>query len=419
MRRSSRQRLASRRLLWRRDTAAAVLTIAMLLSASCGDEPVVVEDAPVITVSGVSAGEISFAPVTITIAVDKGTFAATLNGRPFDSGGTVSQPAEYTLDVTATAGGRSSSVSVEFRIALAEPTRLIVRLFDLGANESGGGGDAILLTDSSSAGMRHALVDAGPAGRDGADVGLVYRKLDSLGVDTLDAMILTHAHSDHFGGMEPVLRNLMVRQFYANGQVRNYAPYDSLTALAQLRAQQYAVPSNLVERALGVGDSASILVVIPPLTTFLGNAAASSSEINDGTIGSLVELGSFRMFLAGDGEVLANERWRTQYAAQSASVSVLKVGHHGGNDALFDGGIAGSSAWLDHSNPRAAVVSANGTTHPRINALAALLALPRLMVYCTNVHGDITIRVTQAGAFEVRVARNHEQVCTAGSEATT
>ncbi|MDH3456664.1 MAG: MBL fold metallo-hydrolase, partial [Gemmatimonadota bacterium] len=329
------------------------------------------------------------------------------------------QPDSYQLVVTARYRELTSTESVAFAITLSGESRLIIRLFDLGENESGGGGDAILITDSSSAGMRHALVDAGPAGVGGSDVNLVRRELDALGVDTLVAMVLSHAHSDHFGGMAPVLQNQVVERFYANGQVRNFSAYTALITEAQIRANTYVEPAAVTELPLGFGADPATLAIIPPLTTFLGDANADASEINEGSIGTEVVKGAFRMFLTGDGEVLANLRWRTSYGSRSGPLTALKVGHHGANDAVFDNGFNGSSAWLAHTAPELAVITANGTTHPRINATTALLNVPALEVFCTHVHGDITIRVGDQGMYMVTVEKNEGQSCTPGRDATT
>jgi beta-lactamase superfamily II metal-dependent hydrolase len=399
----------------------AITTVATLalVTIGCGESVVDPGDSPVITVSGVTDGETRARPVTVTITVEKGAYSATLNGRPFLSGMTVRQAGDHLLVVTARLGEITSTASVAFTITLSGETRLIIRLLDLGENESGGGGDAILLTDSSSAGQRHALVDAGPAGVGGSDVTLVRRALDALGVDTLVAMVLSHAHSDHFGGVAPVLQTRVVERFYANGQVRNYSAYNALITEAQLRADTYVEPSVVTEVELGFGTDATALAIIPPLMTFLANANADASEINEGSIGTEVVKGSFRMFLTGDGEVLANQRWRSGYGTRSGPVTALKVGHHGANDAVFDDGFSGSSAWLTHTAPELAVITANGTTHPRINATTALLNVPGLTVYCTHVHGDVTIRVGDQGTFTVTVEKNGGQSCTPGRDATT
>ncbi len=409
----SRQRsLAHRVRRWVR----YVLPLTLACSGGGSVEPP--ERTPVISVLGVQDGESRAGAVTLTIQVDVGTYEALLNGVTFFSGRTVREAGDYVLDVTARNGTAVATRRVEFAIVLGGESQLVIRLINLGDNEAGGGGDAVLLSDSTDAGQRHALIDAGPAGMGGTDTGFVARRLATLGVDTLQALILSHAHSDHFDGIPAILENTTVLRFIYNGQMRTFSRYNDVIADAQQRANEFIIPSAITELAFGLGGSRTHLAILPPLSTYLGNSNAESSELNDGSIGVEVEKEGFRIFFAGDGEVLANERWRGQFATETGGVDVLKAGHHGANDATFDNGFNGSSSWLAHTTPDVVVISANGTTHPRRNALSQLQSAAE-RTYCTNVHGDIEIRIGEGGVLLITVERNASADCTPGSDATT
>jgi competence protein ComEC len=260
-------------------------------------------------------------------------------------------------------------------------------------------------------------VDAGPAGQGGTNLAYVAERLEALGVDTLEALVLSHAHTDHFDGMSAVLDRVHARVFYYNGQVRNFFRYQSLVTQAARDAARVTV-SFATDLNLGT-SSATRVRILPPLATYLSDPNAESAEINNGSLGTVVTRGAFSLFIAGDGEVEANERWRTAFANQTRNVTALKVGHHGANDAIFDNGSSGPSLWLAHTSPALQLISANGTTHPRIRALAALLARSS-ETYCTSVHGDITVRIDDQGAnWTVSVQRNAGAVCVPGSAATT
>ena len=158
---------------------------------------------------------------------------------------------------------------------------------------------------------------------------------------------------------------------------------------------------------------------MPPLSTHLANGGANSNEMNDGSLGAALTRGSFRMFFTGDGEVAANQRWRTQFGSQTGNLTALKVGHHGANDAVFDNGSSGSSSWLGHTDPELQVITANGASHPRIRALNLLLGRANTSTYCTNVHGVIEIRVDAQGEYVVSVEKNAGMDCVPGEDATS
>jgi beta-lactamase superfamily II metal-dependent hydrolase len=400
------------------NSVAAALLLAL---TGCGgaDFTAPAAEPPVIAVTGVEHGAVYAGPITIRISVDRGSFEASLNGHPFTSGHTVREPGVYTLSVTARAGVQTSTVELGFSITPPAGGALIVRLFDLGPNEFGGGGDAILVSDSAAAGQVHALIDAGPAGVDGADTGLVARRLAALGVDTLHFMLLTHAHGDHYLGMPPILNGVTVQRFYYNGQQRSLTTYQSLLSLAQARADTVIIVRDTVPVPFGRAAVQSRFTLIPPLPSYLANPTASSAQLNEGSLGAFLGRGGFRMFFTGDGEYEANQRWRTQFGGYTAKLAVLKVGHHGANNAIFDTGTTGPSTWLEHTSPAVSVISANGVTHPRVRALTRLLQQSNMQTYCTNVHGTIEIRVWSDASFQVTVERNATSDCVPGSTATT
>lgn len=390
-----------------------LLLVALLGACGGGGTAPPPEAPPVITVTGVEDGAVLTEPATVTVSVDKGTFQATLNGEPFFSGTTVADPGSYELVVVARDGELTSTEVVRFEIRLGGDSLLIVRLFDLGENGAGGGGDAILLTDSAAQGERHAMIDAGPAGAGGNDRDFVQSHLEALGIDTLEVLLLTHAHSDHLDGMADILRETTVETFFYNGQVRSFSRYEQVVDLAEARAGAVVVPDVVSTVELGLTAEPSVLRVIPPLPTFIDDDTNDGSEINEGSLGAELSKGAFRIFLTGDGEFAANRRWEEDFSALSADVDVLKVGHHGANDAVSDG-------WLSHTDAEVHVISANGTTHPRIRALVDLQeGANGTRTFCTNVHGDIEIRVGPTGAFDVTVQRNEGMDCEPGEDAQT
>jgi len=267
--------------------------------------------------------------------------------------------------------------------------------------------------------MAHALVDAGPSGPGGNDPSFVARQLATLHVDSLAILLLTHAHDDHYGGMSPVLSRAKVQRFLYNGQVRSLTSYNSMLSQAHALADSVIVVSAMREYDLGYAAVPTHLKLLPPLATHLATTTDDGDQLNDGSVGARLDLGTFSMFFTGDGEGGAIANWTTQFNSLVRGVTVLKVGHHGANNAIFDNGFSGTSAWLDLVAPRVSIISANGTTHPRVAALNRILAQVNNQTFCTNVHGTITIRVARSGSYTVGVERNSTMTCVPGTQAAS
>src|SRR2546422_10889359 len=82
---------------------------------------------------------------------------------------------------------------------------LLIRVLDV--SDARIGGDAILITDSAAGRARHVLIDASDHGE------TVTALLRRFGVDTLAALILSHPHADHYGGMRAIVDRVPVRTF--------------------------------------------------------------------------------------------------------------------------------------------------------------------------------------------------------------
>lgn len=230
-----------------------------------------------------------------------------------------------------------------------------------------GQGDATVVRSGAWAG----LVDGGPSGSAAA----VGRALTRLKVRRLSAVVVSHMHADHTGGLPGVVRRFRPRTAYVAG------PVD-----ADLRRAFAAAGTRVVQvragRVLPAWGAARAKVLSP---------ATISQDENDDSIVVLLRAGGVRFLLTGDctgaGEDVVGE-----VCARGPPVTVLKVSHHGSDGSTYD-------AFLDGVRPRYAVISVgpNEYGHPTRETLARLRAAGAT-VYTTWKNGTVTFTVGKHGA---------------------
>lgn len=161
---------------------------------------------------------------------------------------------------------------------------------------------------------RYMLIDGGNK----EDSQLVVAYLQQQGVEELAAVVCTHPHEDHAGGLPAVLAVYPVHVVYA--PTRTYASqvYDEFLYYADQQRLEVTIPEPGDQWALGEAR----VTVLGPVKSY--------AEVNDTSIILLVEYGKTRFLFTGDME---NEAERDMIAYWDGKldwdVDVLKVGHHG------------------------------------------------------------------------------------------
>jgi competence protein ComEC len=295
--------------------------------------------------------------------------------------------------------GSDTSARIDARATFSPPTtsrELVVRVLDVGQ------GDAILIQNGGST----VLVDGGPVRR------VFARWLEELHVpDTLDAVILTHAHVDHFEGLRELFRSQhgrVIRAFWWNG--------DAATALSQSH-----LPDSVAARArrgtMALHDTDDPCGDRRPLCTIALKGGAvlhimrplpAGHLENDRSVAlKLVgpDSASFTMWLAGDAQHEAID-WFDDGAGYARNpgmhTDVLKADHHGSCDGVDD-------RYLDAVHPSLVIASlgaVNDYGHMHAQAKAAY-ARHRIPWYRTDQNGTVTIRSpgTPGGGYTVTVER--------------
>ncbi len=259
-------------------------------------------------------------------------------------------------------------------MGIAEPhagSRLTLHFLNVGQ------GDAALLETPHG---HWVLIDTGPADpRGDAGQRTIVPFLRARGVRRLDAMILSHAHRDHVGGVAAVLEAVQVDHVFEPGVLTAERSYVEL--LEQLEA------GGAAWRPMRAGDRIDVdgvgLEIVHPTAGW----SRWGEDLNEDSVVLVVRSGPFAAVFPGDAGFPVEER----IGPAIGQVDVLKVGHHGSRTAT-------GSAWLGQLTPRVAVVSSgiNRYGHPAPETLGRLAA-GRVSVWRTDAEGTVSIEVGDSG----------------------
>jgi competence protein ComEC len=243
----------------------------------------------------------------------------------------------------------------------APPSGLRIEVLDVGQ------GDAILLRPRRAPAV---LVDGGPPGDE------LVAKLHDEGVRRLGLAVVTHDQSDHAAGIGEALGSLPVDRLV----------FGRLDPAFLAAARAAAVRPEKVAAGMTLRSGSLRLEVLWPPPELL---AEDPSDTDPNLLALVIRARwhAFTMLLTADAEAESTP-------LDPGPIDVLKVAHHGSDDA-------GLGALLDRIRPRLAVISVgadNPYGHPTPATLATLAA-HRVPTLRTDEEGTIEIDVTRHSFF--------------------
>lgn len=231
-----------------------------------------------------------------------------------------------------------------------------------------GQGQSVALLSKGTA----ALIDCGSKSYGSAgDVTADY--LRSVGVNTLDCVVLSHYHADHCNGLGVLFARLRVRRLVLPDIEAGDEERGAVLALAE----KYSVPVTFVHAVERIPVGEAVLTVYPPV---------AEGDMNEECLAALCTTGRFDALFTGDMD--ADTEYRLIATYPLPDIEVLMVGHHGsrwstGGDLLAE------------VKPETGIISCgrgNSYGHPHKEALRRL-AGANVEVYRTDVQGNIHITV--------------------------
>jgi competence protein ComEC len=246
---------------------------------------------------------------------------------------------------------------------------LLVEAIDVGQ------GDSLLLITPDG---KTLLVDGGGFGggplhaSQDFDIGeeVVSPLLWSRGIRHLDVVALSHAHSDHMGGLPAVLRNFRPDELWVGDNPRVDA---YLSLLGEAQELGLRVRSMRARDRATLGD-ATVRVLAP-----VSDYRPSIEPSNNDSLVLHVAYKASSVLLEGDAEAPIEREMLTEQGLES---TLLKVGHHGSTTST-------QPEFLSRVSPHFAVISCglhNHYGHPRAEVLQSLQA-SRIRAFSTDING--------------------------------
>lgn len=237
-----------------------------------------------------------------------------------------------------------------------------------------GQGDSILLSKDG----KYALVDAGKSTQknDIDSTAAIKKYLNSVGVDSLEFLLVSHQDYDHIGSAKAILSTYPTGIYYDNGFDTGKKTYEDLLT--------YIDDNNIEYDVVSTGDyidspwSDVEMVVLSPEKNFIND------DVNDNSVVLKITYGEVSYLLTGDASTTTEEYILSTGA--DIDVDILKVGHHGSKTAS-------SKAFLKRVSPAVSVISVgegNSYGHPHKEALNRLGGFTEL-IYRTDVDGTVVI----------------------------
>jgi competence protein ComEC len=252
-----------------------------------------------------------------------------------------------------------------------------------------GQGDSILII---APGGKAVLVDAGLPGTGR----VVLDAMKRYNVGQIDLLVATHAHADHIGGADEVMRRTKVTTVLDSKVPNSTKNYEDFLAAIDQTGARYVPASPGQKFDLGGGAT---LTVLGPLQPFLtkNQLRSGANEPNANSVVTRLDYGDFSLLLTGDAEAETEERLMATGANLKARV--LKVGHHGSR-------YASSEKFLRQGGFEAAIISdgaENRYGHPSQEVLDRFRR-QNMKLYRTDLEGEITI-ISRGSGYEIRTER--------------
>ena len=192
--------------------------------------------------------------------------------------------------------------------------------------------------------------------------------LNSVGINKINALVLTHGDYDHMGEAVNLINNIKVEKVILNNDEYNDLELNLIKQLDKKHIPYYKEVSKL-----NIGEN----------KLYFLNDKIHDDE-NDNSIVAYLQLKDVKILLMGDAGLKVEEEILKKYNVKD--VDVLKVGHHGSKTSS-------GKTFINNVNPKYGIISVgknNRYGHPNKEALDNL---KNSTIYRTDIDGSIIFKI--------------------------
>jgi len=232
------------------------------------------------------------------------------------------------------------------------------------------------------------LIDAGrwtPMSNSGERVLLPY--FDHYGIEKIDAIILSHPHADHIGGVPALIEGIKIGRIYQSDYEYDSVLYRTVQNLTEVHQIPVYLPA--------AGD---IIDIDPALRLFVIGPepnAPRDRNPNNHSVSFKMVYGETSFLFTGDAEV-AQERQMAERYGEFLRSDLYKVGHHASNTSS-------THPFMEHVQPEISVASLafrNVFGHPGQDAVNRLHQTSEYQFY-TSLTGALRFESDGSVIWEV------------------
>lgn len=205
-----------------------------------------------------------------------------------------------------TTNSNNTSSSYENNSTSSNNNEVLVYFIDVGQ------ADAIYIKDGNS----NMMIDAG----NNADGQLLVKYLQSLGVQEFKYVVGTHAHEDHIGGMDDIINNFKINNFYMPDAISTSKTFEDVLDALDSKKVTFQTPK--------IGDK----FMLENANFEVLSIGTDTSDLNDTSLVLKMTYNTTCVLFMGD----ASSNVEKNLLDKDINCQVLKVGHHGSRYSSSD-----------------------------------------------------------------------------------